>query len=362
MLRRNIVKAGVVLPLAVCVAVAGAGCSQQASGGNGGGSGDSAQAEAAASEPTAEAVAADLYREAIANPASYFQNKGLDSALVQGGEYSYALAKVEGLDAPALLLCLHGDEAQWGGIDSVSALYVDASGALADYDQTLSRGVAAVGGYRGEVYASAYGDGLLVSEVSSGTGSVSTARLSFDGQAWTKRQVYTGKLMLSTACAAPLEAEQRELTWTSAGDSSVLDALAGETWTSNVDASAADAATTAEQAGLQVLTGTARVLDTEGLCALQGVSDPSPGYPQADAFTVLVFDEKTQVTAKNGDGDGSSTGEASMILLARDDAAWNVYDGQRVTIATDPSATWWPSDVSLPLGQPKASSFSVLTK
>lgn len=376
MLRRNVVKAGVVLPLAVCVAVVGAGCTQQASGGNGGGSGDSAQAEAAAAEPTANAVAADLYREAIANPASYFENKGLDSALVQSGEYSYALAKVEGLDAPVLLLCLHGDEAQaggdeaqwggdeaqWGGVDAVSVLYVDANGSLADCGQTLSRGVAAAGGYRGEVYASAYGDGLLVSEVSSGTGTTSAARLLFDGQAWTKRKVYTGKLMLSTACAAPLEAEQRDLTWTSAGDSSVLDALAGETWKSNIDASAADLATSAEQAGLQVLTGTVRVLDTEGLCELQGVSDPSPGYPQASAFTVLVFDEKTQVTATSGGGYGTSTEEAALVLLATDDAAWDTYDGQRVTVAIDAAATWWPSDASLPLGEPKARSFSVLTR
>lgn len=362
MLRRNVVKAGVVLPLAVCVAVVGAGCSRQASGGNGGASGDSAQAEAAAAEPTANAVAADLYREAIANPASYFENKGLDSALVQGGEYSYALAKVEGLDAPVLLLCLHGDEAQAGGVDAVSVLYVDANGSLADCGQTLSRGVAAAGGYRGEVYASAYGDGLLVSEVSSGTGTTSAARLLFDGQAWTKRKVYTGKLRLSAACAAPLEAEQRDLTWTSAGDSSVLDALAGETWKSNVDASAADLATSAEQAGLQVLTGTVRVLDTEGLCELQGVSDPSPGYPQASAFTVLVFDEKTQVTATSGGGYGTSTEEAALVLLATDDAAWDTYDGQRVTVAIDAAATWWPSDASLPLGEPKARSFSVLTR
>ena len=361
MLRRNIACGGTALLLAACVAVTGAGCSSQPSSG-GSAAGDSAQAEAAAPEPAAEAVAADLYREAIASPASYFENKGLDSAVVKGAQYTYALAKVENLDTPALLLCAHSDEAQWGGIDVVCVLYVDANGALADYGSTLSRGVASVGGFRGEIYASAYADGLLTSEVSSGTGSAAYARLSFDGQEWARRQVYTGKLMLETACAAPIEAEQRELTWTAVDDSSVLDALADGTWTSNVDASAADATTSAQQAGLQVLTGTLRVLDTNGLCALQGVSDPSPGYPQANAFTVLVFDEKTQVTAKNGDGDGSSTGEASMILLARDDAAWNAYDGQQVTIATDPSATWWPSDASLPLGQPKVAAFTVLSE
>lgn len=353
---RRRVRAGIVLPLAVCVATLGAGCAQQATNGSAG----STVAEATTSEPSTQAAAAELYRNAIADAASYFENKNVEAELIQSGEYTYALAEVENLDAPVLLLNLHGDEAQWGGIDFVSILYVDADGKLADYENTLSKGVSSVGGYRGDICASAYGDGLLASEVSSGTGDTGTSRLSFDGSTWTSQQVYHGSLALETTCTAPLETEQRELTWTSTDDSSVLDALEDGTWTSNVDDSAADAVSAAEEAGLQIYTGTLRVLDTDGVCALQGVSNPNPGYSEAESYTLLVFDGETDVDANNGDGIGRSTGKATMIRLALDDAGWNVYDGQQVTIAVDPNLIWWPSDASVPLGQPKVSGFTVL--
>lgn len=356
---RRRIRAGIMLPLAVCIATLGAGCAQQTADGSANGS---AVTEAATSESSAQAVAAELYRDAIANAASHFENKSVEDELVQSGEYTYALAEVENLDAPALLLCLHGDETQWGGIDVVSVLYVNADGKLADYENTLSKGVSSVGGYRGEVYASAYGDGLLTSELSSGTGDTSTSRLSFDGSTWTSKQVYHGSLALETTCTTPLETEQRELTWTATDDSSVLDALEDGTWTSNVDDSATDAVSAAEEAGLQVYTGTLRVLDTDGVCALQGVSNPNPGYSEAEAYTLLVFDEETDVDANNGDGIGRSTDKASMIRLALDDVAWSVYDGQQVTIAIDPNLIWWPSDASMPLGQPKTSSFTVLSE
>ena len=354
---RRRIRAGVALPLIACVAALGAGCAQQPANGSASGS---TVAEASSSKTSAQAVAAELYRDAIADAASHFETKNVEDELVQSGEYTYALAEVKNLDAPALLLCLHGDEDQWGGVDFVSVLYVDADGKLAEYESTLSRGVSGVGGYRGEIYASAYGDGLLATELSSGTGDTSTSRLSFDGSTWTSQQIYHGSLALETACTAPLEAEQCELTWTATDDLSVLDALEDETWASNVDGSAADAVSAAEEAGLQVYTGTLRLLDTDGVCALQGVSNPNPGYSEAEAYTLLVFDEETDVDANNGDGIGRSTGKAAMIRLALDDAAWNVYDGQQVTIAIDPNLIWWPSDASVPLGQPKASSFTVL--
>ncbi len=358
-LRRLRIRAGVALTSAACVAALGAGCAQQAPSGSATGS---AQAEAAKSKPSAEAVAADLYRDAIADPATYFENKNIESELAQSGEYSYALAEVENLDAPVLLLNLHGDETQTNGIDIVSVLYVDEDGKLAEYESTLSRGVAGVGGFRGGISASAYGKGLIASELSSGTGDISYTRLSFDGQTWASSQIYRGTLAIDTNCTDPLQTEASELTWTAADDSSVLDALEDGTWTSNVDASAKDAATAAEEAGLTVYTGTLRVLDTDGVCSLQGVSNPNPGYSEAGAYTLLVFDGATDVDAGNGDGVGRSTGQATMIRLAMDDASWNSYDGQQVTIAVDPNFIWWPSDTSLPLGEPRTSAFIMLVE
>ena len=36
------------------------------------------------------------------------------------------------------------------------------------------------------------------------------------------------------------------------------------------------------------------------------------------------------------------------------------YDGQHVTFSIDPNNTWWPSDTSLPLGQPRTDDVHIL--
>lgn len=243
---------------------------------------------------------------------------------------------------------------RWGGIDAVSVHYVNSNGALADYSDTLMRGVATSASYRGEIYASVYGNGLILNETVSGSGETRISRLEFDGRGWASRQILHSELANGEACAAPIESEQRELTWSAVSDSGVRDSLEAGEWASNVDPSAPGAVSAAEQADLQVYAGTVRVLDTDEVCTLQGISNPNPGYTEAEAYVLLVFDEPTNVDAVSGDGTDSKSGQAAMIRLAMDDEAWNVYDKQPVTVAVDLDNIWWPSDASLPAGEPRA--------
>ena len=36
------------------------------------------------------------------------------------------------------------------------------------------------------------------------------------------------------------------------------------------------------------------------------------------------------------------------------------YDGQHIVFSIDPDETWWPSDTSLPLGEPSTDNVHVL--
>ena len=65
----------------------------------------------------------------------------------------------------------------------------------------------------------------------------------------------------------------------------------------------------------------------------------------------LVFDEEIVVTANSGDGEGSRTEKAKMIKLANFADASN-YNGKRVKVRV--KDMFWPSDTSLPFGQPYA--------
>lgn len=367
--RRLQIRVGAALSLAACAAALLTGCTPQQSS-----SGSSVVGSAVAedkkpeSEPTAKAIAADLYREAITNPSLHFADKSIETELIQTGEYTYALAEVDGLDAPALLLNLHGDMERWGGIDIVSVLYVNSDGELADYGETISRGTAISASYRGELFASAYGDGLIIDETVSGEGERRIDRLAFDGQHWGRLPIChnaPGYLREpSTAYAAPIEAERRELAWSAIDDQSVLNALEAGKWTSTVDSSALDAVSSAEEAGLRVYTGIIRVLGASEVCELQGISDPNPGYSEMeDPYTLLVFNGQADVDASYAGmepGIERSTSPATMIKLETGDETWKAYDGQTVTIAVDPNATSFPSGTDLPLGEPYTLAWTVL--
>ena len=89
--------------------------------------------------------------------------------------------------------------------------------------------------------------------------------------------MHRGTVGEDSACGALASSEQREISWTTADDASLLDALADESRTSTADAADADWAAQANQAGLVSLEGTLHVLDADGVAALQGEQNPNPG-------------------------------------------------------------------------------------
>lgn len=109
----------------------------------------------------------------------------------------------------------------------------------------------------------------------------------------------------------------------------------------------------AEKNGASVVTGTIRTMSYYDVLALQGKSDPNPGSGSAESdpyITVLICDGRQSVTAATEDGDYYT---AAVQMIRVDPSAVSGYEGQHVTAAFYPGTTYWPSDTSVPLGEPR---------
>lgn len=329
--------------------------------------------EQAVVEETLGQKVATQYLAALENAQGYFED--LDPSLIGSASYSYALVDINRFETPLLLLRASGPADTWNGVEFVKVLSYAADGdEPVVYKGSLEQGVAGVGGYRGSLAVSASGDGLIATEVSSGMGNMSVDRVVPDEKTGTlsRSVMHRGTVGEDSACSALASSEQREISWTTADDAAQLDALADDSRVSTADAADADWAAQANQAGLVSLEGTLHVLDADGVAALQGKQNPNPGYGDDVIYAVLALDAPVTLSALSGDGSGMREGQATMVSLIpsggssgmslpkwyRED--WAALDGAKATIAVSSDKMWWPSDASVPLGEPRTSEFVVL--
>ena len=108
------------------------------------------------------------------------------------------------------------------------------------------------------------------------------------------------------------------------------------------------------------------VVDAKELIDLQGVDIDPAAAGGSGTYAVLVFDQPTNVTGMFADGSGESTKSAKMLGIAEhtdygsfvdeygDLDLCQSLDGQHVTFAAKAKNITFPSDVSFPIGEPKA--------
>ena len=78
-------------------------------------------------------------------------------------------------------------------------------------------------------------------------------------------------------------------------------------------------------------------------------------------YVVIVFDEETELNCMSADGSGLRTDVATMIAVTKQSkSTWEKYDGKTVTVGFRPEETWWPTDVSLPMGQPRTPNVRII--
>lgn len=349
------------------------GCAQENSEDAAGQSDVVAPPEPDAAEESIGRKVADQYRFALENVQNYFSD--MDASLAGSASYSYALVDMDGVEAPLLLVRASGPADTWNGTETVKVLAYDAAAdAPVLYEGSLNQGIAGAGGYRGSISASGSGDGILNTEISSGTGDIVTYRVMPDKAtgALSRTIAYRGTLSSDSACDDLLSSEEREIAWAPVDDAAALEGLADGSCVSTADAIDTDWKAQAESAGLALFEGTLRVLDSDGLSVLQGKPDPNAGYKSDATYVVLVFDAPSMLSANSGDGSGMRESQATMISLQPAGGAsgmalpvwypedWSALDGTKTVVAAPANKLWWPSDTGLPLGEPRVNDFVVL--
>lgn len=136
----------------------------------------------------------------------------------------------------------------------------------------------------------------------------------------------------------------------------------------------AKAIAAAKAQGKQVFEGTIRILNHAELTGLQGISDPNPDYSgtfKYEKYAILVFDGTQTVTGMSGDGSGMQTGSAKLLCVGAyypgvssvdTTPKWVPYNGKRVVVAGTAEDVGWPSDTSLPVGEPRGGGEIILAE
>lgn len=304
-------------------------------------------------EPDPVELALEQYRTVVGQADTY----DYTSADEPTGAYRYALVRMAPEDdVPSLLL--EQDTAL--GISSVLIFKYDVDGrTVVQASDTLMEGVAGFGGYRGSLSAAGDGNGLLSTEFSSGSGEGSTSRVTLDGDKLQSEIIWEGYVFDDTDKTAE-EIGFINIDWHDVSDASALDG-----WTPDAPQPApapvepsAEPAVPVTDGDRIVFTGTLGSYSYSEVLALQELDDPNPGSDRGETYWIIVLDTPQNMALRSYGGDGYE-GEVSLVNVTGADGL-EQYDGQRLTVSIDADSTWWPSDTSLPLGQPSTSDVHIL--
>ena len=300
--------------------------------------------------PVDEAM--EQYRAVIANAASYQYDP---YGITPSGNYRYALVMMNIEDTvPTLLL----EQEDTEGIYYMRAFKYDTENKIMHQPtDSLMEGVAHMGGYRGSLDMAGDGRGIIMMDGSS-RGSASIYRVTMEGDSLVQTKEWEGNIFQNDPGiqTTPIE-------WHDINDLSALGGKAISDTASNTQTAAQPAQPTPLPADGNriVLAGTVGTYTYDEVLALQGISDPNPGYSSSIKnipIRLIVLDTPQTIMANDDIGELRS-GTAKLIDISYADYMAQ-YSGQHITFSIDPHMTGWPSDVSLPLGEPSTRDIHVL--
>lgn len=272
--------------------------------------------------------------------------------------YQYALVQMEPDDpVPTLLLEKEIMDTELSVSHSYARIF--------QYDpdtKTVRQPTEAIvnGGIRGGLSMAGDGYGIFDLNWSGGTGEGSVERVTLEGDSLNRSAYWSGQVFEMPDSITFIEIEWHKIETLSALNS----------WTAPKPSEAApsepaDSDMIPTDGDRIVLTGTVGTYDYDEIIALQGQPDPNSwdGSSVEDSrsltYRVIVLDTPQDLNLNSGSGDSYSTHEALMINLYYIDDIGQ-YEGQNITFSIDPATTWWPSDTSLPFGQPIAGDIHIL--
>lgn len=219
------------------------------------------------------------------------------------------------------------------------------------------------GGLRTGLSQMADGDGLRHTVVYSATGETVITRFTQNEQeprALSFVDEWTGAF----TDPIPESLDFYELVWYDVSDLSGLEswswppaAPSGSSVPQDVLQSVSSAAP-AQDGDRIVFTGTIDTYTHDEVVALQGQPDPNAPWSDTEATYRLIVLDAPQ-TMELTSVDGMRSGEVRMINVTGAPGL-DGLDGQHLTFSIDAASAWWPSDTSLPLGQPGTQDVHVL--
>ena len=319
----------------------------------------------AAKDPVEQAL--EAYKTILSQADSYTYTQ---DSVTPTGRYQYALVQLEPEDpVPTLLLSQETEEYLW----LIRVFQYDPeSGTVLEPPESLTEGVAEIGGYRGGLGQMADGRGLRTISVSGGTGVTVIDRITLEGEHLVTITAWGG----SFANTIPEEFSFVEIQWHDGSDTAPLDRWPDsdgtssgengtETSSSQAAASQPDAAAPSlpEDGDRIVFTGTVDSYSYQEVVALQGCPDPNaPWTDTTQTFRLIVLDTPQVMELETGDPSPASRARSGEVRLIDVSLAEGLesFDGQHLTFSIDPEETYWPSDASMPVGQPSTRDVHIL--
>ena len=319
----------------------------------------------AAKDPVEQAL--EAYKTILSQADSYTYTQ---DSVTPTGRYQYALVQLEPEDpVPTLLLSQETEEYLW----FIRVFQYDPeSGTVLEPPESLTEGVAEIGGYRGGLGQMADGRGLRTISVSGGTGVTVIDRITLEGEHLVTITAWGGSFVNTI----PEEFSFVEIQWHDGSDTAPLDrwpdsdgTSSGEngTETSSSQAAASQPGAAApslpEDGDRIVFTGTVDSYSYQEVVALQGCPDPNaPWTDTTQTFRLIVLDTPQVIELETGDPSPASRARSGEVRLIDVSLAEGLesFDGQHLTFSIDPEETYWPSDASMPVGQPSTRDVHIL--
>lgn len=267
------------------------------------------------------------------------------------GSYRYALVQLETDDpVPTLLLSQEGDDYS----DRVRLFQYDPNSDQVIQPEESLEEYSGGGGYNSGLSLQGDGIGLRLTEISGGTGSTDITRITLSNGSLVREKQWSGRMD-----AIPQELSFIDIPWHDIADTAALDSWTPENGTTQPDGSSDSSADNGTEGELPtdgdriVFTGTIDTYSYEEVIALQGCPDPNaPWSDPSQTFHLIVLDTPQEMELQSGDPVGAPRSDTVRVISVAYAEGLEQYDGQHLTFSIDPEATYWPSDTSMPVGQP----------
>lgn len=291
---------------------------------------------------------ASAFVRLLESPQTYAKQNFTNGASIS---WSYSLASLSEDGTPSLLLNAHEKtydrEMDYLFIAVLNATKDDCL--IINADSPLQYGVASAGGFRGSLLTDQ--KAIYYLTFSSGTGQGREMKYTITGNALSEEKVWEGNISENRA----EDSQKTPLSLTPSWNKKILfDSLGGQSKNTSLWEAYRKGQT--EQADAIQYKGTIRLFENDdSMAAFQGKTNPNP-WASSSSYAILELDSPTLLMAHSGDGMGDSEWQAELICLDRVyggslDEKWNDYKDKHVTVQFE-EIGWWPSDTSLPLGQP----------